>query len=157
MELRVLDIIRRVKLSEDQDVAFGGIHLSHSRATIELGHNFMVTCRDEAGRPVSWSGPKGTLGTKTHPGVEVSSYGTSLAFMPVTKDDSGTYSCRVGHDVSQFHLSVEANNNKVTGIYDSGSNITLRNSKIIEDVKDKMWKNEQTFKTISGVQSAIIK
>lgn len=89
------------------DVVIGGIHLSHSKTTIELGHNFMVTCRDEAGRPVSWSGPKGTLGTKTHPGVEVSSYGTSLAFMPVTKDDSGTYSCRVGHDVSQFHLTVE--------------------------------------------------
>ncbi|KAK5643197.1 hypothetical protein RI129_007042 [Pyrocoelia pectoralis] len=89
------------------DRSLAGIHLSHSKATIELGHNFMVTCRDEAGRPVSWSGPKGTLGTKSHPGVEVSSYGTSLAFVPVTKDDGGTYSCRVGHDVSQFHLTVE--------------------------------------------------
>lgn len=70
----------------------------------------MVTCWDEAGRSVSWSGPKGSLGTKSHPGVEVSSYGTSLAFMPVTKEDSGTYSCRVGHDVAQFHLTVEGTN-----------------------------------------------
>ncbi|KAF5293249.1 hypothetical protein FQA39_LY13648 [Lamprigera yunnana] len=49
-------------------------------------------------------------------------------------------------------LTVTVNNTKVTRIYDSRSNIILINSKITKNVKDKMWKNEQTFKTISGVQ-----
>ncbi|KAF2879530.1 hypothetical protein ILUMI_26641, partial [Ignelater luminosus] len=85
----------------------GAIQLSHHKATKELGDNFMVTCWDEAGRSVSWNGPKGPLGTKSHPGVEVSSYGTSLVFMPITKDDSGIYSCRAGQESAQFSLTVE--------------------------------------------------
>ncbi|KAF5305381.1 hypothetical protein FQA39_LY09210 [Lamprigera yunnana] len=31
-------------------------------------------------------------------------------------------------------------------------NLMIHDSKIIENVKDRMWKNEQTFKTVSGVQ-----
>lgn len=54
-------------------------------------------------------------------------------------------------------MTVTINDHEVTGIYDSGSNITLVNSRILDDVKDKMWRSENTFKTISGVQRSFNK
>lgn len=45
----------------------------------------------------------------------------------------------------------------MTGIYDSGSNVTLINSSVIENLKDHMLQSEQTFKTLSGVQKSFEK
>lgn len=66
----------------------------------------MVTCKDELGQPVTWIGPKGPLGPKTHPKVETASYGTSMIFMLIREDDSGTYICRAGADHKIFVLTV---------------------------------------------------
>ena len=53
-----------------------------------------------------------------------------------------------------IRLNVIVNSKEVTGIYDSGSNVTLINSSIVEDLKDNLLQNEQTFKTLSGVQKS---
>ncbi|KAK9885605.1 hypothetical protein WA026_012367 [Henosepilachna vigintioctopunctata] len=50
-----------------------------------------------------------------------------------------------------IRLNVKINNKRVTGIYDSGSNATLVNSKIIEEFKENIFQNKQIFRTISGV------
>lgn len=53
-------------------------------------------------------------------------------------------------------MSVILNKKKeIQGIYDSGSNVTLINSKILKDVgAEILRKNKQLFKTISGVQES---
>ncbi|KAK9878303.1 hypothetical protein WA026_021318 [Henosepilachna vigintioctopunctata] len=50
-----------------------------------------------------------------------------------------------------IRLNVKINNKRVTGIYDSGSNATLVNSRIIEEFKENIFQNEQIYQTISGV------
>lgn len=86
--------------------AVSSIHLSHDSAIKYPNEKFMVTCKDEHGQPITWRGPKGTLGPKTHPKVETASYGTSLLFMLVKEDDSGTYTCKAGNIQKEFVLTV---------------------------------------------------
>ncbi|KAK9887065.1 hypothetical protein WA026_020000 [Henosepilachna vigintioctopunctata] len=50
-----------------------------------------------------------------------------------------------------IRLNVKTNNKRVTGIYDSGSNATLVNSRIIEEFKENIFQNKEIFRTISGV------
>lgn len=85
----------------------GAISLSQTQAVKYPKDNFMVTCKDDLGRPVHWTGPKGPLGKKSHPMMEVSSYGTSLVFLPIIEDDDGAYTCSVGMESNTFTLSVE--------------------------------------------------
>lgn len=63
---------------------------------------------DDTGNPVTWTGPKGSLNSKTRPVVEVASYGTSLIFNKVRKEDSGTYTCSDGKEFKNYNLVVKS-------------------------------------------------
>lgn len=84
------------------------IFLSHEAAIKYPEDNFIVTCKDESGRAVTWSGPRGPLGAKSNPKVETASYGTSIFFMRVNREDAGVYTCSAGHDKKTFELTVKA-------------------------------------------------
>lgn len=84
------------------------IFLSHESVIKHPDDNFIVTCKDESGRPVTWSGPRGPLGAKSNPKVETASYGTSIFFMKVNREDAGVYTCSAGQDKKTFQLTVKA-------------------------------------------------
>ncbi|XP_017769009.1 PREDICTED: neural cell adhesion molecule 1-like isoform X2 [Nicrophorus vespilloides] len=86
------------------------IYLSHANLIKSTDDSsFLVTCRDDGGRPVTWSGPRGLLGAKSHPRVDMASYGTSIFFQHVAVKDSGNYTCSSGSEQKTMHLTVKGN------------------------------------------------
>ncbi|KAJ8933910.1 hypothetical protein NQ314_013711 [Rhamnusium bicolor] len=77
------------------DIAASSLYLSKETAVKSVDEIFIVICKDDAGQPVTWKGPKGRLGTRTHPKVHIGSYGTSIIFNRTRVEDSGNYTCSV--------------------------------------------------------------
>lgn len=57
------------------------------------GKILVVSCKDYAGQPVVWKGPKGLLGPRTRPRVEDRSVGKLLVFNDTKIEDTGEYYC----------------------------------------------------------------
>ncbi|XP_022913318.2 limbic system-associated membrane protein-like [Onthophagus taurus] len=74
----------------------------------KLGDSFIINCKDNSSRLVTWRGPKGPLGPNTEPNVGFASYGLSLYFTKVTKSFSGVYTCSSESEIIRtVHLIVQ--------------------------------------------------
>lgn len=69
----------------------------------------MVSCKDYAGQPVVWKGPKGLLGPRTRPRVEDRSVGKLLVFNDTKIEDTGEYFCSTlrKDETKTFKLIIE--------------------------------------------------
>lgn len=73
------------------------------------GKTLVVSCKDYAGQPVVWKGPKGLLGPRTRPRVEDRSVGKLLVFNDTKIEDSGEYFCSTlrKDETKKFTLRIE--------------------------------------------------
>lgn len=90
------------------DPAIATLKISIESEVKSVNETFIVVCKDDTGRNVKWTSPKGNvLGLKTHPTVSTAIYGSVLKFNMTKVEDTGIYTCSTDKEKKHFHLTVE--------------------------------------------------